>query len=584
LPIVISTLRSLFVGLAAAALLAGNVFAQTPADPKPAGGAAAAPERPAAVDELTPEVLYRILVGDVAMQRGDAALAARAYFEAARDSRDPVLARRATEIALFARQRTLALEAAKLWQELDPKAERARQMVASLAVSGAGSDLKAELQRVLIEAAANDKSLGEAFLQLNQALSGQTDKVAAFRLVQELARPYPKVAEAWFAIALAGYNTKLGDPAIIAAATAAADRALELKPGWDRAALVKADILAKGSPEAAIAFLKQFLAATPDARAVAGALAQIYVEQKRFAEARAIFQQMWDDEPEDREFEFAVAAISLQMKDYATAQRLLEELDKVGYGDKGVVPFYLAQLAEETKHYDEAIARYREVTEGDRAWLAKLRIGAMIAKKGDLSAARSYLEGLQPESAERRVELAQAEAQLLRDAGDYKGAYAILTAALERQADSVDLLYDVAMVAEKLDRIDEVEARLKRLIELKPDNAQALNALGYTLVDRTPRTAEGLKLIERALQIAPDDPFILDSMGWANYRMGRLDDSEKFLRRAFGDQADPEIAAHLGEVLWAKGERERANELWQSQLKASPDNPVLIETMRRLAH
>jgi len=584
LPIVISTLRSLFVGLAAAALLAGNVFAQTPADPKPAGGAAAAPERPAAVDELTPEVLYRILVGDVAMQRGDAALAARAYFEAARDSRDPVLARRATEIALFARQRTLALEAAKLWQELDPKAERARQMVASLAVSGAGSDLKAELQRVLIEAAANDKSLGEAFLQLNQALSGQTDKVAAFRLVQELARPYPKVPEAWFAIALAGYNTKLGDPAITAAATAAADRALELKPGWDRAALVKADILAKGSPEAAIAFLKQFLAATPDARAVAGALAQIYVEQKRFAEARAIFQQMWDDEPEDREFEFAVAAISLQMKDYATAQRLLEELDKVGYGDKGVVPFYLAQLAEETKHYDEAIARYREVTEGDRAWLAKLRIGAMIAKKGDLSAARSYLEGLQPESAERRVELAQAEAQLLRDAGDYKGAYAILTAALERQADSVDLLYDVAMVAEKLDRIDEVEARLKRLIELKPDNAQALNALGYTLVDRTPRTAEGLKLIERALQIAPDDPFILDSMGWANYRMGRLDDSEKFLRRAFGDQADPEIAAHLGEVLWAKGERERANELWQSQLKASPDNPVLIETMRRLAH
>ncbi len=312
------------------------------------------------------------------------------------NARDPVLARRATEIALFARQRTLALEAAKLWQQLDPKADRARQMVASLAISGAGSDLKAELQRVLIEAAANDKSLGDAFLQLNQALAAQTDKIAAFRLVQDLARPYPKVPEAWFAVALAGYNTKLTDPAITAAATTAADRALELKPGWDRAALIKADILAKGSPDAAIAFLKQFLAASPDARAVAGALAQIYVEQKRFGEARAMFQQLWDEEPEDREFEFAVAAISVQMKDYATAQRLLEELDKVGYGDKGVVPFYLAQLAEETKRYDEAIARYREVTEGDRAWLAKLRIGAVIAKKGDIAAARSYLDGLQP--------------------------------------------------------------------------------------------------------------------------------------------------------------------------------------------
>jgi tetratricopeptide (TPR) repeat protein len=572
------------VSLAAAVAAVGDSRAQTPAESEHPDRTTTAPQPPAASDDLTPEVLYRILVGDVAMQRGDAALAARAYFEAARESRDPVLARRATEIALFARQRTLALEAAKLWQQLDPKADRARQMVASLSLSGAGSDLKAELQRVLIEAAANDKSLGDAFLQLNQALAAQTDKAAAFRLVQDLARPYPKVPEAWFAIALAGYNTKLTDPAITAAATTAADRALELKPGWDRAALIKADILAKGSPDAAIAFLKQFLASSPDERAVAGALAQIYVEQKRFGEARTIFQRLWDEEPEDREFEFAVAAISLQMKDYATAQRLLEELDKVGYGDKGVVPFYLGQLAEETKRYDEAIARYREVTEGDRAWLAKLRIGAMIAKKGDIAAARSYLDGLTPESAERRVELAQAEAQLLRDAGDYKTAYAVLTAALERQADSVDLLYDVAMVAEKLDRIDEVESRLKRLIELKPDNAQALNALGYTLVDRTPRTAEGLKLIEKALQIAPDDPFILDSMGWANYRLGKLDDSEKFLRRAFGDQADPEIAAHLGEVLWAKGERERATELWQSQLKASPDNPVLIETMRRLAH
>lgn len=574
----------LWVSLAAAIAVTGDGCAQAPVAPAPSESSAPAADQAAAVDELTPEVLYRILVGDVAMQRGDAALAARAYFEAARDARDPVLARRATEIALFARQRSLALEAARLWQELDPKADRARQMVASLAMSGAGSDLKAELQRVLIEAAANDKSLGEAFLQINQALAAQTDKTAAFRLVQDLAKPYPKVPEAWFAVALAGYNTGVNDPEIAAAATAAADQALSLRPGWDRAALIKADILAKGSPDAAIVFLKQFLATNPDVRAVAGALAQLYVEQKRFADARAIFQKLWDEEPEDREFEFAVAAISLQMKDYATAQRLLVELDQVGYGDKGVVPFYLAQLAEETKHYDEAIARYREVTDGDRAWLAKLRIGAMTAKKGDLAGARSYLEGLQPESPDQRVELAQTQAQLVRDAGDYKDAYAILTAALERQPDSIDLLYDIAMVAEKLDRIDEVEARLKRLIELKPDNAQALNALGYTLVDRTRRVAEGLKLIEKALQIAPDDPFILDSMGWAKYRMGNLDDSEKFLRRAFGDQADPEIAAHLGEVLWAKGERDRATEIWQSQLKTSPDNAVLIETMRRLAH
>ena len=158
-----------------------------------------------------------------------------------------------------------------------------------------------------------------------------------------------------------------------------------------------------------------------------------------------------------------------------------------------------------------------------------------------------------------------------------------MNTALVADPDSADLLYDVAMVAEKLDRIDEAESRLKRVIELKPENAQALNALGYTLVDRTQRAAEGLKLIEKAHALAPQDPFILDSMGWAHFRLGNFEESEKFLSRALSERPDPEIAAHLGEVLWAKGERGRAQEVWQSQLKETPDNPVLLNTVRRLA-
>jgi Flp pilus assembly protein TadD len=158
-----------------------------------------------------------------------------------------------------------------------------------------------------------------------------------------------------------------------------------------------------------------------------------------------------------------------------------------------------------------------------------------------------------------------------------------LNDALAGDPDSADLLYDVAMVAEKLNRLDEVESRLKRVIELKPDNAQALNALGYTLVDRTQRAAEGMRLIEKAHALAPEDPFILDSMGWGNYRLGKLDESEKFLRRALAERPDPEIAAHLGEVLWAKGERASARDVWQAQLKETPDNPVLLETVRRFA-
>ncbi len=527
-------------------------------------------------------MLYRILVGDLALQRGDAPLAARAYFEAARESQEPKLARRATEVALFARQRSLALEAAKLWQSLDPTAERAKQMVATLTQSGAGNELKAELQHVLADAAAAG-TLGDAFIQLNQALSAQTDKVAVFRLVVELAKPYPDTAEAQFAISLAGYNTGLTDPETVAASIRAADRALELKPGWERAALVKTDILAKSSPQGAISFLNGFLAGVPESRAASVALAQLYVEQKRYTEARDVFQRLSADDPDDRELQFAVAALSVQMRDFATAQRLFEALKTAGFGEPGVVSFYLAQIAEENRRYDDAIALYGDVTEGDRAWMAKLRIAAMMAKKGDVAGARRYLAALKTDGTEQRIERTQAEAQLLRDGGDNDGAYAVLTAGLVNNPDSADLLYDIAMVAEKLDRLDEAEKRLTQLIALKPDNAQALNALGYTLVDRTQRTAEGLKLIEQALALAPADPFILDSMGWAYYRMGNLEDSEKYLRRALADRSDPEIAAHLGEVLWAKGERTHAREVWQSQLKQTPDNALLLETVRRFA-
>jgi tetratricopeptide (TPR) repeat protein len=567
-----------WLALGALACIGFGASAQ-PTAPEPAAPGSAVPAQASA---LSADVLYRILVGDLALQRGDPGLGARAYFEAAKEAQDARLARRATEVALFARQRALALEAARLWQALDPGAERARQMVATLTQSGAGNELKAELEHVLADASASG-TLGDAFLQLNQALSAQADKAAVFRLIVDLAKPYPNVAEASFAVALAGYNTGLADLDTTAVSLRAADRALVLKPGWERAALVKTDILAKGSPEGAISFLNKFLASMPESRAASVALAQLYVEQKRYAEARDVFQRLAAEDPEDRELQFAVAALSVQMRDLATAERLFQGLKKSGFGEPGVVSFYLAQIAEEDKRYDDAIARYAEVTEGDRAWTAKLRIAAMMAKKGELVAARRYLSALKADGTNQRIERIQAEAQLLRDGGDNEGAYAVLTAGLVTNPDAADLLYDVAMVAEKLDRLDEAEKRLNQLIALKPDNAQALNALGYTLVDRTSRTAEGMKLIEQALALAPADPFILDSMGWAHYRMGNLDDSVKFLRRALADRSDPEIAAHLGEVLWAKGERTRAQEVWQSQLKQTPDNAMLLETVRRLA-
>ncbi len=582
-------LLPLLAALAAAG--PGTASAQT-LSPGLAPHATPVPSPRADVEGLSADVFYRLMLGDVALQRGETSLAARAYFEAAREARDPRLARRATEIALAARMRGLAQESAKLWTALDPAAERPKQVLTALAAGGTGqgvqdfgtdNDLKLRLEKLIADAALTQRGAGEIFLQLNRFFGDQLDRRQTFELVRELAKPYPNNAEAHFAVALAAFSGGIPEGSPDNTAMVEIDRALVLKPDWERAALLKTELLSRRKSDEAMAYLQAFVAANPEARNAAGALAQLYVEQKRYGEARALYQKLWDNDRTAREFEFGVAVISMQMKDWETAEALLADLKRANYGENGVVELFYAQVADESGRYQDAIERYKAVPEGEKSWLAKLRIAAMLAKQGKVVEARKFLADLPAVSIEQRVQVRQAESQLLRDANDNAAAYAVLTLAIKEHPESTDLLYDAAMVAEKLDRIDEAEARLRRLVELRPEDPQALNALGYTLVDRTPRAAEGFVLIEKANKLAPNDSFILDSMGWALFRLGRYEEAETYLRRAMKERPDPEIAAHLGEVLWAKGEYAQAKELWQMQLQSNPDHPVLLETMRRLA-
>ena len=583
---------TLFTAFAVSAILGSPLAAAQAILPDavpPSTPVPAVPRDP--VEGLSADIFYRLILGDVALQRGETSLAARAYFEAAREVKDVRLARRAAEVALTARMRGLAQESAKLWASLDPTAERPKQILAALAAGNVGrvgsdnavdNDLKQRLEKLIADAAVTDRGPGEIFLQLSRFFGDAQDRVQIYELVRELARPYPRSPEAHFAVALAAFSGGLPDGGG-KVALEAIDRALALRPDWERGALLKGEILGRRAPAEASAFLQAFVTANPEARTAAGALAQFYVEQKRYVEARAVFQKLWDSDRTAREFEFGVAVISTQMKDWETAESLFQDLKRANYGENGAVELYLAQIAEETGRYDQAIERYNAVPDGERAWLAKLRIAAIMGKQGKIVEARRYLADLPAVTIEQRVQVRQAEAQLLRDTNDNAGAYDVLVLALKEHPESTELLYDSAMVAERLDRIDDAEARLRRLVEMKPDDAQALNALGYTLVDRTTRTSEGFALIEKAHKLAPDDSFILDSMGWALFRLGRLGEAETYLRRAFAERQDAEIAAHLGEVLWAKGDHAGAQAIWQSQLKTTPDNPVLLETVRRLA-
>jgi len=586
--------RAIALALAAAAIAVPPSVLAQPAGAPPSGAPPGQAARPGGdlPTGLNADLFYRLLLGDIALQRGDPAVAARAYLEVARELNDKNLARRATEIAYATRQRATAEQAAKLWRELEPDAERPQQILQALASGGPGprerdpnapaeEDLKSRLEKLLADQALSGAGVGEAFLQLNRAFARQGDKAAVYEMIRDLAEPYPSSPEAHYAVSLAAFNTGPADAAMFAASLERADRALALRPDWDRAALLKAEILGRRSNDEAVAWLQSYLKAQPGSRPARGALAQFYVEQKRLPEARAIFEQLAAEEPDVREYRMGVAILSYQMKDWAAAEAQFAKL--AAQGDDGSAQLYLAQIAEEQKHYDVALERYKLVTEGDRGWLAKLRVAAMYGKLGKVDEGRKWLADLPAVTIEQRVQVRQAEASLLRESGDAAGAYALLEEGLKQFPDSPDLLYDSAMVAEKIDKLDVAEARLKRLIELKPDDAQALNALGYTLVDRTSRAEEGRALIEQALKLSPDDPFILDSMGWALYKLGRYDEAETYLRRALANRSDAEIAAHLGEVLWIKGERDRAKEVWAAQLQASPDHPVLLETVKRLS-
>ncbi len=251
------------------------------------------------------------------------------------------------------------------------------------------------------------------------------------------------------------------------------------------------------------------------------------------------------------------------------------------YRDPNGVRYLLGQIAEEQKHWPDAIKWYEQIQEGEQALPARMRTANALAKQGKLEEAREFLRRVAADNPGEEAQLTVAEAQLLREANRPGDAFALLGDALAKEPEQPDLLYDFALTAEKLERYDVLESNLRKLIQVRPDHAHAYNALGYSFADRNTRLPEARKLIEKALELAPEDFFIIDSLGWVQYREGDLKGAADTLRRAYGGRPDAEIGAHLGEVLWVMGRRDEADRVWQESLKAAPDNETLLKTLKR---
>lgn len=525
-------------------------------------------------NELNQELLFKFLLSEIASQRGNVQMAAQGYLELAKSTRDPRLAKRATELAAFGRLQNLALESSKLWLELDKNNAQAKQTVAALLVStGKLSEAKPYLQALI----ASDGNVGAGFMQLHSLLSKHPDRNAVLNVTKDLAKGYPQLPEAHFAVAQAAISANNYD-----LATAEVKEAQKLKPEWELGALLNAQILQeKQSPAKAAEYLKGFLDTYPKSREVRANYARLLIGAKQLKEARDQYHIMLNDTPSNPDIVVTMGLLSLQMNDLDAAESSFKRALELKYRDVDSLHFYLGQVYEERKQYDDAMKHYSAVAGGEQYVAAQARYAFLLGRQNKVAEAREYLQNVKTTTDEQKALLIQAEAQLLREAKDYQASYEVLNKALETHPDQPDLLYDSAMAAEKLDRIDVVETNLRKLITLKPDHAQAYNALGYTLADRTDRYKEAKQYIEKALTLSPDDPFILDSMGWVLYRMGNAKEGLDFLQRAYTKRPDPEIAAHIGEVLWARGQKQDAEKVWRDASKGSPDNELLQATMKR---
>jgi len=525
--------------------------------------------------ELSQPILFKMLLAEIALQRGQNNVAVQSYLELTRETKDPRIAQRATAIAYETRFFGVALETAGIWLAADPESVQARQVLAALLVNQSRlADAQPHLEKSL---AADKENIGHNFLQLNTLLARHPDKAAVLQLTQNLAKPYPTLPEAHYSIAQAAWAAGQGPLAL-----AEIREALRLRPEWEQAALFQGQLLQRTSNADALAYYRGYLQSYPRAMDVRLNYARLLVTDKQYPEARTEFQALLREFPNNPDVTMAVGLLSLQLNDYDAAEtQLLHALD-TNYKDPDAVRFYLGQTNEERKRFDEALRWYGSINGGEQYVPARSRYASILAKQGKLADARKYLQDA-ARNAQERMQLTQAEAQLLRDANEYQAAFDVLSQALEKNPDSPELLYDEAMAAEKIDRIDVLESNLRKVIQLKPDYAHAYNALGYTFADRNTRLPEAYTLIEQALKLAPDDPFIMDSMGWVLYRMSQNDASITFLKRALELRPDAEIAAHLGEVLWAAGRHDEARKIWTSALKDNPANEVLLATVKKFS-
>lgn len=551
----------------------------------------ASPPAPAAQSSaLDAALFYQLLLGELNATGEDPGAAFSLILDAARKTTDPRLYQRAVDLALKARSGDSALQAARAWRQALPLSREANRYVLQILI---GMNRLAEtaepLKREITNAEAKERAI--AIASIPRLFARASDKKSVAQVVEQALAEYlitPALGvAAWTTIGRMRMEAGDGSSALEAARKAQALDANAEGPVLLALALMAA------KQTAAEALVKKYLDGKPQAE-VRLEYARSLIEARRYPDAASQLDTLTSERPEIAEAWLMRGALALDdnrlelaetaFKRYLALVPARNSRSAASAESQGLVQAYLAlaQIAEKRNDMPQAESWLARIDSPEELLNAQLRRAGILARQGKLDEARKLIRS-QPEktAADARQKL-NAEVQLLREAKQYRAAYDLLSESLKRFAADADLSYDLAMMAEKLGRFDEMERLLRAVIASKPEYQHAYNALGYSLAERSIRLPEARQLVQKALELAPNDPYITDSLGWIEFKSGNLADAQRILQAAYKNRPDAEIAAHLGEVLWVMGRREQALAIWREGMVLSADNETLLETLKRL--
>jgi tetratricopeptide (TPR) repeat protein len=521
------------------------------------------------------ELLYQVLVAELAGKRDQLDVALKNYRQAAQTTDQPQIAERATLLALLVKDHPAALELAQRWHTLAPANDQARQALAlALLRNGRVEEAAEYLETVRRLAGVKDKQQGYATLA--SLLTQVDDKPAALRVMRQFRDHNPNSASAQYYYGLLAAASNEPKEAL-----ASLNLALARNPKLTSGHQLRARLLLdQGDSNAALAGLAKAVAALPRDRDLRMNYARLLINAGQLDKARREFAALLNQNPKDIESIYALGLLAAETRQFDLAESYFLELIKRNTRLTDAY-FELGRIEEQRGAYAKAREWYERVKGDDRYLSAQMRMGVMLAKTSDSNAVSQHFDHLRRTNPQTSINLYLAQAEALREGNHPQDAFDSLDRALETHPNDKDLLYARALAAERLDRIDILERDLRAILATDSKNAQALNALGYTLADRTDRHQEALGYIEQALALLPDDAAVLDSMGWVHYRLGNHPKALEYLRKAYRINGDAEIASHLSEVLWVSGQRDEAQRIWRAALTKEPDSRQLLELQKK---